>query len=180
MARLTIQDPANTTGATKSTLDAVGKALGMVPNLHKAVANSPAALQGYVQFAGALSTGALAPKIREQIAILTAQTNSCEYCLSAHTLLGKGAGLAPAELESARKAGSTDAKAAAALTFAKAVLSRQGGVSADDVTNARKAGLSDAELTEIVAHVGLNVFTNFFNVAFDIDLDFPRVAINAK
>ncbi|MFA6045638.1 MAG: carboxymuconolactone decarboxylase family protein, partial [Phycisphaerales bacterium] len=166
------------TGSNKSILDGVKKAIGMVPNLHRTVANSPAALQGYVQFAGALAGGKLDPKIREQIAILTAETNSCEYCLSAHTLLGKSAGLNPSELEAARHGESADAKTTAALGFAKAVLAKQGGVTEADVAAARKGGVNDAELAEIVAHVGLNVFTNFFNRAFDVDLDFPRVALH--
>ncbi|MBI1190384.1 MAG: carboxymuconolactone decarboxylase family protein [Tepidisphaera sp.] len=178
MARIATINPATATGSVKHTFDNLQKALGLVPNLHKTVANSPAALQAYVSFAGALAGGVLDPKIREQIAILSAQTNSCEYCLSAHTLLGKGAGVSAADLDGARKATATDPKAAAALAFAQRVLSDRGQISPEDVQKARKAGLSDAELSEIVAHVGLNVFTNYFNSAFDTDLDFPRVAIN--
>lgn len=177
MARIATVNPSTATGSTKHVFDNLQKALGMVPNLHRTVANSPAALQAYVSFAGALTTGVLDPKIREQIAILAAQSNSCEYCLSAHTLLGKGAGVSQADLGGARQGSASDPKAAAALAFAKHVLNDRGQVSPEDVQKARSAGLSDAELSEIVAHVGLNIFTNYFNNTFATDLDFPRVAL---
>jgi len=42
----------------------------------------------------------------------------------------------------------------------------------------RQAGLSDGEIAEVVAHVALNVFTNYFNKAAEVDIDFPRVSFS--
>ena len=175
MARLPIQSVESATGSNKDIFAAFQKALGVVPNLAKVMGNSPAVLQAYAQFNGALSKGALSPKIREQIALLTAEANSCNYCLSAHTALGKLAGLNQAQIDAARHADSTDPRTQAALTFAQSVVNRRGGVGESEVKVLRTAGFTDAEIAEIVAAVALNIFTNFFNRAFDVDVDFPLV-----
>lgn len=175
MARLPIQDVASATGSNKDIFAAFQKALGTVPNLTRVMANSPAVLQAYAAFSGALNHAKISAGLREQIALLTAEENSCSYCLSAHSVLGKLAGLKPEQIDGARHAASPDAKAQAALTFARAVLKNRGGVSQQDVDAVTSAGWSAGEAAEIVAAVALNVFTNFFNRAFDVDVDFPVV-----
>jgi AhpD family alkylhydroperoxidase len=85
-------DPAATQGAVKSTLDAVQSALGVTPNLHRVLANAPAALAFYSRGEAALARTTLSGAQREQIALAVAQINGCDYCLSAHTVLGGGAG----------------------------------------------------------------------------------------
>jgi uncharacterized peroxidase-related enzyme len=175
MARLPIQNVESATGSNKDIFAALQKGLGMVPNMAKVMANSPSVLQGYAQFSGALGHGKLSAQIREQIALLTAESNACTYCLSAHSALGKLAGLNQAQIDGARNLESSDPRTFAALKFAKAVIDLRGGVGESDVRAVRTAGFSDAEIAEIVAAVAINVFTNFFNRAFDVDVDFPRV-----
>lgn len=175
MARLPIQPVESATGSNKDIFAAFHKALGVVPNMTRVMANSPAVLQAYAHFSGALAGGKLSAKIREQIALLTAQANSCTYCLSAHSVLGKLSGLSPDQISAARRGDSADPRTLAALQFAQAVLDQRGGIAETDVAAVRAAGFSDAEIAEILAAVALNVFTNFFNKAFDVDVDFPRV-----
>jgi uncharacterized peroxidase-related enzyme len=175
MSRLPIQSVESATASTKDIFAALQKGLGTVPNMAKVMANSPAVLQAWAQFNGALGASKLSPKLREQIALLTAETNGCTYCLSAHTALGKLSGLSQAQMDDARNQRATDPLDQAALRFARQVLDRRGGVNDAEVGEARAAGLSDAQLAEVVAAVALNVFTNFFNRAFDVDVDFPVV-----
>jgi alkylhydroperoxidase family enzyme len=84
-------------------------------------------------------------------------------------------GLNQAQIDGARHLESSDPRTLAALTFAQSVIDRRGGVGESDIKAVRTAGFSDAEIAEIVAAVALNFFTNFFNRAFDVDVDFPRV-----
>lgn len=162
--------------ASKPLLEAVKAQLGSVPNLFRLVANSPAALEGYLGLSGALAKGAIGAKTRERIAIAVAEHNACDYCLSAHTYLGRNlAKLSEAELEAARRARSDDPKADAALRFAKAVMDARGHVSAAAIDAARAAGHSDAELVEIVLHVALNTLTNYVNSVAATEVDFPHV-----
>ena len=175
MAHLPIQDVESASGSNKDIFTAVQKGLGMVPNMMRVMANSPAVLQSYAQFSGALGTATLSSKIREQIALITAEGNACTYCLSAHSVLGKMVGLNQAQIDGARKVESSDPRTFAALTFAQAVIDTRGGIVEGDIKAVRGAGFSDPEIAEIVAAVALNFFTNFFNRAFDVDVDFPRV-----
>lgn len=177
MSRVQLINPADTTADRKAMLDQIHKAFGATPNMFKAVANSPAALKSMWGSFGALGAGVLGAKLGEQIAVAIADLNRCEYCLAAHTALGISAGASAAEMAAAQTGLSTDPKTAAALTFARQVVSQRAQLSHDDVARLRSAGFDDAHIVEIVAHVALNIFTNYVNVAFDVPVDFPKVAL---
>lgn len=162
--------------ASQPLLEAVKKQLGVVPNMFRLVANSPAALEGYLGLSGALSKGTLPAATRERIALAVAEINGCNYCLSAHTYLGKNlAKLDDAEISANRNGASTDPKADAAVRFAVKVVRAQGHVSGDDVHAVRSAGYDDAQVIEIVLHVALNTWTNYINMVAETDIDFPIV-----
>jgi uncharacterized peroxidase-related enzyme len=162
-------------GKAKDLLIAVQAKIGMTPNLMKTLAHSPAALEGYLSFSGALATGVLNAKLREQIAIAVAQANSCQYCLSAHTTIGKMTGVKPEELAQSRHAHSTDPKTDAALQFAQKLVLQRGLATDRDLDAIRSNGFAESEITEIIAHVALNIFTNYFNHVAQTEVDFPVV-----
>jgi uncharacterized peroxidase-related enzyme len=176
MARLNTIDPGTATGKTKELLDAVQGALGLVPNMTRVMANSPAVLQGYLGLSGALGRGLLDAKTREQLALVTAQENQCDYCLSAHTAIGKMVGLNTQQITESRVGNGDTPRATAALTFARIVLETRGKITDSDLATVRAAGFSDGEIAEIIAHVALNVLTNYFNIATDVEIDFPKVS----
>jgi uncharacterized peroxidase-related enzyme len=176
MSRLQPVDPSTATGKAKELLDAVKGKLGIVPNMTKVMASSPVVLESYLGFSGALSGGLLDAKTREQLALLTAQGNHCDYCLSAHTAIGKMVGLNHEQIVASREGDGGNPKTTAALTFAKRILDTKGQVTEADLAAVRSAGFSEGEIAEIIAHVALNVFTNYFNVATDVDIDFPKVS----
>lgn len=162
--------------ASRSLLEAVKKQLGVVPNIFRMVANSPAALEGYVGLLGALGKGALPAATHERIALAVAELNGCDYCLSAHTYLGKNvAKLDDAEMTANRSGASNDPKADVAVRFASKVLRQRGHVSDDDVRAVRAAGYTDAQIVEIVQHVALNTWTNYVNSVAKTEIDFPVV-----
>lgn len=177
MPRLNAVDPKEATGKAKELLDGVKAKIGMVPNLMRTFANSPAALEGYLSFSSALSGGSLNAKLREQIALTVADANSCEYCLSAHTAIGKMVGLNENELVASRRATATDAKTDAALKFAHQLVVKRGELLDSEIQAVRSAGYNDGEITEIVANVALNIFTNYFNHVAQTVVDFPKVAL---
>jgi uncharacterized peroxidase-related enzyme len=165
--------------ASQPLLQAVKKQLGIVPNLFRLVGNSPAALEGYLGLNGALAKGALEASTRERIALAVAEVNGCDYCLSAHTYLGKNlAKLSDAEIEANRAGGSADPKADAAVRFAVKLVNARGHVSEADIEAVRAAGYTDAQLIEMVLHVALNTLTNYVNEMAKTEIDFP--VVNAK
>lgn len=164
--------------ASQDLLKQIHTAFGATPNMFKTVANSPAALKSMWGSFGALGSGTIGARLGEQIAVAIANRNRCEYCLAAHTMLGKKAGASAEEMAAAQIGRAADPKTAAALAFALKVVSERAQVSADDVAALRTAGFNDEQIVEIMAHVALNLFTNYVNVAFDVPVDFPKVALS--
>lgn len=177
MSRINLVTPTAATGDTKLALDQIAGAFGSTPNMFRAVANSPAALKSMWGAFGALGGGTLSAKLGEQIAVAVADRNNCQYCLSAHTALGRKAGASSDEMTDAQSGRSSDPKTEAALVFALKLVDSRGQVSDADVETLRDAGFDDEGIVEIVAHVALNLFTNYVNVALDVPLDFPAVAM---
>lgn len=177
MSRIPLVNPQDTTGERQALLGQIHSAFGATPNMFRAVANSTAALKSMWGAFGALGGGVIAPKLGEQIAVAIANRNACEYCLAAHTALGRKAGASSQEMTSAQDGQSQDPKTAAALRFALRVVEGRGQIDEADVAALRAAGYSDEEIVEILAHVALNLFTNYVNVAFAVPVDFPGVKL---
>jgi uncharacterized peroxidase-related enzyme len=157
----------------------VKKQLGVAPNLFRLVSNSPAALEGYLGLSGALAKGELPAPTRERIALAVAQINGCDYCLSAHTYLGRNvARLDEAEIAANRRGRSNDAKADAAVRFAARVAELRGHIAQEDFEAVKAAGYSDAQIVEIVQHVALNTWTNYINTVGQTQIDFPVVTVS--
>jgi uncharacterized peroxidase-related enzyme len=172
MTRIAAITDQNATTELQTVFADVKRKIGMVPNLHRTFAQSPAALDGYLKFADAVSKSTLSAADQERIALGVAQANSCGYCLSAHTLIARGAGLSPDETLAARQG-----EGNALAVFARKVVEKRGAVSDADIAAARTAGFGDAHLVDVVAAVALNVLTNYLNNVAQTDIDFPVVAL---
>ncbi|MES2126504.1 MAG: peroxidase-related enzyme [Pseudomonadota bacterium] len=178
MTRVQLLHSAEAPVNSRDVLGQVHGAFGTTPNMFRAVANSPAALNSMWAAFGALGGGVLGPKLGEQIAVAVADANRCEYCLAAHTALGKNAGLSAEALAAAQSGRSDDPRTAAALGFALKLVKQRGQIADADVAAMRSAGFNDEHIVEILAHVALNIFTNYVNVAFEVPVDFPKVVLN--
>lgn len=177
MSRITVVTNDTATPEQKALFDAIQAQLGIVPNFLKVFANSPAALRAFLGLHGIAGDGRLDPQTRERIALALAQSNACEYCLSAHTAIGRKAGLTGAEMDANRAGSSQDAKAAAAVAFARALVDNLGDVTTAELLAVRNAGYSDAEIVEIITHVGMNILTNILGKASRVEIDFPKVEL---
>lgn len=178
MARVAVIDPQSATGEAKQLLDTVQAGLGMVPNFIRVLANSPAALSAFLGIHGIAGAGALDPQTRERIALAVAEQNACQYCVSAHTAIGRKAGLDNEEMLANREGRSSDTKAEAALGFARALVENTGQVSKAEFDAVRGAGHSDAEIIEIITHVAMNIFTNLLGKSTQVEIDFPKIDLN--
>jgi uncharacterized peroxidase-related enzyme len=174
MARITQISPEAATGRARDLLEAVKAKLGLVPNMTRAMANAPVVLDGYLQLSGALSKGTLPAKSREQIALAVAQANACDYCLAAHSTIGRMVGLTAEQIRDSRLGTAVDPKSDSLVRFALKVLETSGQVGDHDLDEVRGAGFDDAAIAEVVANVALQVFTNYFNRTAETDLDFPK------
>lgn len=162
----------------KETLEALKRAYGRVPNFYAVLAQSPAALRAMTAFDDAIDGGRLDAKLAERIALLAAQANRCEYCLSAHSAAGRAAGLPADEIAGARTAQSSDRRSAIALRVAQEMLDRAGDVSDETLVAAREEGFGDPELVELLALVASNIFSNYLSRLARTEIDYKRVGLD--
>ncbi len=162
-------------GQAKDVLDSIKAQMGVVPNIFSTMANSVQALEGYLAFSGSLSSGHLSPSLREQIALTVGGVNNCDYCASAHSFIAKKTGLDEQEIQLNLTGQSQNQKTAAILQYVKEIVVNKGVLNPSATESLRQIGVTDAELVEIIAHVGLNIFTNYFNHLAGTEIDFPVV-----
>lgn len=177
MSRIIPVDPATAGAAARSLLDAVQAELGATPNFIRVLAHAPKALEGFLGLYGAAAGFTLDKAAQERIALAVAEGNACEYCVSAHTAIGRKAGLSNDEMLLNRRGRSDGTRSAAAVALARALNDNLGDITDRQFTAARSAGLGDGEVMEVIALVALNIFTNLIGKATQIDIDFPRVSL---
>ncbi|NML48988.1 carboxymuconolactone decarboxylase family protein [Streptomyces sp. R302] len=170
-------EPEIATGEAAALFTATHRALGVVPNLARVMANSLPVLKGYVDVVTALDTEATLPAaVRESIALLVAQENGSDYCLSVHSFRGtRTAGLSARQATRARRGEADDPWVAAVLDLAAVLVRERGTVTDEQLAAARRAGLCDGQVVEVVAHVALSVFTNYLAMAGRVAVDWPLV-----
>ncbi len=175
MSLVPLLQPAQASPEAGAMLTEINGAFGVTPAMFRAVANSPAALRSMWGSFAALGEGCLGAALGEKIAVAIANSNRCAYCLAAHTALGVGAGVDAQDMAAAQVGESDDARTAAALAFALAVVQQRGAVDASQVEGMYQAGFSAEEVVEVIAHVALNLFTNYVNNALAVPVDFPTI-----
>ncbi|HVY70626.1 MAG TPA: carboxymuconolactone decarboxylase family protein [Verrucomicrobiae bacterium] len=159
------------TGPVRSLLDSVNASHGFIPNLFRTLAQSEVALRAYLNLRECLTGGLLEAKLRAQIALTVTAINDCPYCLGPEGYAARAAGLKRVEIVAAWRATALDPRADAALKFAVALVIQRGKVTDTDYLTIRQAGFSDGEIAEIVAHVALNIFANYFSKLAELELD---------
>ena len=120
----------------------------------------------------------MSKKLAAELALALAGINHCQYCASSHTVLSRAVGLKEAQIVNALEGKVDDAKDAAAINFAKTVVEKRGRIDDDDFNRVRDAGFTPGEISEIVAHVALNIFTNYFNLVARTNIDWPQITVN--
>jgi uncharacterized peroxidase-related enzyme len=179
MSRITTVTNENATLEQQALFTAIQQQLGIVPNFLRVFANSPAALNAFLGLHHIAGNGELDPATRERIALALAQQNECEYCLSAHTAIGKKAGLSSDEISANRSGDSQDAKASVAVKFARSLVEHTGQVTTAELNELKQVGFSEAEIVEIITHAGMNLLTNILAKASRVEIDFPKVDLAA-
>jgi len=175
MARIQPINRQTASAEVNTTLDAVKAKMGKVPNLVATFAHAPVALNAYLALSEVVSKGRLTAKQRESLALAIGQANSCQYCLSAHSLIARGAGLHSEAVKAARQANAEDALTDALLKLAVKIVNQRGVISDGDFTEAHLAGADDGLILEVITSVALNTLTNYTNHIAQTDIDFPVV-----
>jgi uncharacterized peroxidase-related enzyme len=177
MSRITVPAVESATGATAEVYAQVKKAAGSIPNLFVALgALAPEALKAVLNAEGVLGAGTLSKHEVETIKVLVSELTGCDYCVAAHTVLGKMTGLSADTLRQIRAGQPTgDTRRDALVRFVQKLQQTSGTLGAEEFAAIKAAGYTDAQLVEITLAIALTVFTNTFNRINDTDMDFPPV-----
>lgn len=172
MTRFAVHTTASAPDASRASLAGVQKALGFVPNLFGLLAESPAALQGYLALSAALDRGTLTPAERELLNIVVSTENGCDYCVAAHSTLAGVQEIAP-ELVEAVRSGRTvaDRRLNALITLTRALVRGRGFRAEVPLAAFFEAGYTRAQLLEVAGRIGLKTFANVVNNAAGTPLD---------
>jgi uncharacterized peroxidase-related enzyme len=175
MSRLHSEPVSAATGHTAQLFAAIKGAVGKVPNLYADLgSNSALALEAALNLDAALRKSSLAARDIEVIKLAVSEVAGCDYCLAAHVLMGRKAGLERTAIETARHGGASgDARLDALALFVRKLVSTRGTVPAQVVEAVRAAGYSDAQIADALLAITTITLTNLFNRVNDTVLDFP-------
>jgi uncharacterized peroxidase-related enzyme len=178
MSRITTPAIETATGAIAEVFAQIKKIAGGVPNTFAVIgAHGPLALKAVLQADGVLATGTLSRQDQEIIKLIVSEAAGCDYCVAAHSMLGKMAGVSPEILKQLRDGEPTgDARRDALARFVHVLARTRGTISDSAFAAIRAAGYSDAQLVDICLAIAVTAFTNVFNRINDTAIDFPAVA----
>lgn len=152
--------------------DNLNKALGFVPNLYATYANSDTALENYLNFANAKTS--LSAKEKEVVNLAVSEVNSCIYCLSAHTAIGKMNGFSEDQILELRAGeASFDNKLDALARLARNITENRGKTDAAVLENYFNAGYSKGNLIDTISLVGDKTISNYVHSTTQVPVDFP-------
>ena len=165
--------------STKAIFSNIKKKIGRVPNLYAAMGNSPQLLNGFLAFEATLKQGAFSAKENEAIALAVSQANQCNYCLAAHSAIGKMLGYTKNEVLDIRKGNSTNPKLNALLTLTTELTEQRGKASQEAINNFLAIGYTAQALAELIGFVAVRSITNYIYSNGDFEIDFPK-AVNIE
>jgi len=172
MSTINVPTREEVSASNQAIFDELKKNLGLVPNLYATFALSETALATYLALQNAKST--VSGKAREVVNLVVSQVNQCEYCLAAHTMLGKMNGFSAEQIIEIRRGhASFDAKLDALARLTKGIAENRGHVDQTLVQAFFAAGWTKENLVDAIVAIGDKVVSNYLHSTTKIPVDFP-------
>ncbi|WP_318367484.1 carboxymuconolactone decarboxylase family protein [Enterobacter sp.] len=177
MSRLTSVQPVHATGKAAELFTAINRAMGKVPNAYQTIGNAPDVLGQALQHNAMLAKSSLSRKQLEAINLAVSEASGCDYCLAAHSLMGKMAGFTPEQMRQLRQGDyPDDTQLDALVKFVQTLVTTHGTLPEEAVNDFREAGFDDVQVVETISAVSAILFTNMINRVNDTVVDFPAVS----
>ncbi|HMG10363.1 MAG TPA: carboxymuconolactone decarboxylase family protein [Mucilaginibacter sp.] len=158
--------------ANQAIFDMLKKKLGKVPNSYAFMASSENGLATYLALSNAKSS--LSIKEKEVISLIVSEINGCNYCTSAHTVIGKLNGFTDEQILEIRRGGiSFDTKLDALARFVKEITNNKGNASKEAIDKFFASGYTNEGLVDTLLIVSERTFSNYLNAIVNIPIDFP-------
>lgn len=176
MARFAAVPADQASGATAEVYAGIKQALGKVPNAYAALGTlAPEALKAMLAADKVLAAGPLSKPDQETVKLVISELAECDYCVAAHSMVGKMVGLSAETMNAIRQGASTgDAKRDALVRFVRAIALTPGTLPQDQVQALQTAGYSGEQIVHIGLAISVITFTNAFNRINDTVVDFPK------
>ncbi len=160
--------------ASQQIFDNLEKQIGMVPNLFATIGYSSNALSSYLTFQGAQAQGTFNAKEREAVFLAVSEVNGCQYCLAAHTALGKMNGFSEEETIALRAGDIEDKKLNVIVNLAAEITKSHGRPSSERLNEFFDLGYDEAALIDLIALVADKTLANYVHNVTQVDIDFPK------
>ena len=176
MTRIFTIAPADASGASAEVFAAIKKSIGMLPNSFATVGtHTPIGLSTMLQLDQVIATSTLSKADNEVVRVVVSELAGCDYCLAAHTMLAKKAGLSRSTILQLRAGQpSGDAKRDALAGFVRMLVTTSGTVNVGALQAVFAAGYTERQVIEISMAIAAITFTNLINRINDTTLDFPK------
>jgi len=162
---------------SKAPLEALHKTFGLVPNLAATMAESPTLIAGFVGAIGNFIGGTFTGGQRQVILLTSALVNRCAWAVAFHSTGAAREGVAAADIAAIRAGRApADAKAAALVAIARALLLKRGAIDADDRGAFTAAGFTPAQLLEVIAGLGASMMATYAGNITNPPLEAPFAA----
>ena len=172
MTTITVPSYEEVSPANQTIFDNLRKRLGFVPNLYATFAHSASALASYLALQGAKNS--LDAKAREVISLVVSQVNGCEYCLAAHTVLGKVNGFTDEQILEIRIGrASFDSKFDALAQLVRSIASERGHPDPVCLQAFFDAGWTNENLVDAIVVIGDRTISNYMHGTTRVPVDFP-------
>jgi uncharacterized peroxidase-related enzyme len=167
-----IHDVATAPAGSAEILNSVQKAWGFVPNLHRILAESPAALEAYSTLWGIAEKTGFTPQERNLVYLAIIYENECTYCMAGHTNLSRMAKVPDAVISAVREGRPiADPKLEALRQFAAKVTRQRGVVSEADVAAFKAAGYDNRAVLDVLVLAATKLISNYTNHLADTPND---------
>jgi uncharacterized peroxidase-related enzyme len=167
-----LHDPSTAPTDSTETLDRVQKSWGLVPNLHRVLAESPAALEAYATLWSIAEKTAFTPQERNIAYIAIIYENECTYCMAGHTNLSRMAKVEPEAIAAVREDRPiADPKLEALRQFVAKVTRNRGVVSEADVSAFKTAGYDNRAMLDVLVLAATKLISNYTNHLAQTPLD---------
>jgi uncharacterized peroxidase-related enzyme len=168
----TLHDASSAPTDSTEILDGVQKSWGLVPNLHRVLAASPAALEAYATLWGIAEKTGFTPQERNIAYIAIIYENECTYCMAGHTNLSRMAKVEPEAIEAVREGRPiADPKLEALRQFAAKVTRSRGVLSDADVSAFKAAGYDNRAMLDVLVLAATKLISNYTNHLAQTPLD---------
>ncbi len=145
---------------------------GMVPNLTRKMATSPALAQAYLELTGLFEGCSLSPQERGVILLTVSRFHGCDYCMAAHSMTGRMTGLPDAAIDALRNDQAlADTRLQALRQFVVAMLEKRGWVDPTDLEAFRAAGYNEQQVLDVILGIGLKTLSNYTNHVAQTPID---------